>query len=256
MRTAHRSVAHPAPGCGSLSTAGLLAGEFALSHRARPRGAHHEHPSRRCSPAFRPLHGCQASRLAVSGAARVRVGLSAGPPTCESSSGIPRKIRIVTAVTAFSAPRAPRVPPLRHAHGRIEAPTGNPSHCCSQPTAAAGRRTTRSRSRQQRRRAHRRVGAPSATWALSALSRGAHTPFRGTVDAVPSATVVCQASSRQATRGHSGRNFVTAPNSLRALRQIDSKKPPRYTRRLRIGPLPGGFLFPEWVAFFTGIRNK
>ena len=36
----------------------------------------------------------------------------------------------------------------------------------------------RSRSRQQRRRAHRRVGAPSATWALSALSRGAHTPFR------------------------------------------------------------------------------
>lgn len=144
MRTAHRSVAHPAPGCGSLSTAGLLAGEFALSHRARPRGAHHEHPSRRCSPAFRPLHGCQASRLAVSGAARVRVGLSAGPPTCESSSGIPRKIRIVTAGTAFSAPRAPRVPPLRHAHGRIEAPTGNSSHCCSQPTAAAaaGRRTT------------------------------------------------------------------------------------------------------------------
>ena len=58
-------------------------------------------------------------------------------------------------------------------------------------------------------------------------------------------------------RKDSGRKAATTPNSLRPVRadrQVDSKKPPRYTRRHRIGPLPGGFLFPEWVALFTGIR--
>ena len=43
---------------------------------------------------------------------------------------------------------------------------------------------------------------------------------------------------------------------LLTARQIDSKKPPRYTAQHRVGLLPGGFLFPEWAAFFTGIRRQ
>ena len=39
-------------------------------------------------------------------------------------------------------------------------------------------------------------------------------------------------------------------------RQIDSKKPPCYAAQHRVGPLPGGFLFPEWVALFTGIHSQ
>ena len=42
---------------------------------------------------------------------------------------------------------------------------------------------------------------------------------------------------------------------LLTARQIDSKEPPRYTAQHRVGPLPGGFLFPEWVALFIGIRT-
>ena len=38
--------------------------------------------------------------------------------------------------------------------------------------------------------------------------------------------------------------------------QLDSKKPPRYSRGVRVGP-PAGWLFiPEWVALFTGIRTE
>lgn len=44
---------------------------------------------------------------------------------------------------------------------------------------------------------------------------------------------------------YSGWNVVTAPNTLSARRPIDSKKPPSYTHCHRIGPLPGGALFPE-----------
>ena len=50
------------------------------------------------------------------------------------------------------------------------------------------------------------------------------------------------------TREHSGRTVVITPSSLRGHRQIDSREPPCYTRCHRIGPLPGGSLFLEWVA--------
>ena len=98
--------------------------------------------------------------------------------------------------------------------------------------------------------------SPSATWALSALStRCSHTvPGHRRCGSLRHRRLPGLLSTGHPRTLWPERRYRSALPSR--TRQIDSKKPPRYTRGHRIGPLPGGFLFPEWVAFFTGIRKE
>lgn len=184
----------------AFKPAAILAGEIALSHRTRPGGAHHA-PSRRRSQASRPSPcPVRHRRLAVSGPLASELASqppSAGLPIPRGYSRVPPKIRIVPVNAVGSARSA--TPAC--AWTAIEATRGQSSGCCSQPTAAAGRRTT---GRDRGSSGGMRTGAPAhrrsvATWHPPPYHGGAHT-VPGSVDAVPSATVVYQASSGQATR--------------------------------------------------------
>ena len=211
------------------------------SHRTRPSGARHEH-RRGAGLRHTGRVSVPAGTIVWLSAVRSRQSwpLSRLPNPARILQ-VPQNIRIVP-VNAVGSVRS------GHSSVRMDPNRGNPrpsSGCCFPPDCRSGHPQHRSRSRQQ--------AAPCAPSRRGACV--AHT-VPGSVDAVPQPTVVYQASFGQAQPEHSRRNVATAPNSLRARRQIDSKKPPRYTRRHRVGPLPGGFLFPEWVAFFTGIRRK
>ena len=189
-----------------------------------------------------PSSGCQRS-------ARVRVGLSAALSGPSNPAGILQG----APENPNSARQRRWLRAVRHSGVRMDRNRGNPrtivgllfpADCRCRPP------DHRSRSRQQRRHAHRRTGAPALRRdvAPSALSRRrSHS----------SGLRRCGSLSHGGVPGflwaghpeHSGRNVVTAPNSLHARRQIDSKKPPRYTRCHRIGPLPGGSYFRNgWVC--------
>ena len=154
----------------AFKPAAILAGEIALSHRTRPSGAHHP-PSRRRSQAIRPSPcPVRHRRLAVSGPLASELASqppSAGLPIPRGYSRVHPKIRIVPVNAVGSARSA--TPAC--AWTAIEATRGQSSGCCSQPTAAAGRRTT------GRDRGGMRTGAPSRRGTLRPIT-AALTQFR------------------------------------------------------------------------------
>ena len=95
--------------------------------------------------AFGPLHGRQAPPPGRQRAARRQSRPLSGPalPNPRGYSRVPPEIRIVPVNAVFSAPLAPRGPPLRRPHGlQSRQPACSRRVAVSEPTAAAGRRTT------------------------------------------------------------------------------------------------------------------
>ena len=91
------------------------------------------------------------------------------------------------------------------------------------------------------------TGTPSASWHPPSLHGLAYT------DPTPGDAGSPASPCNRPPRKDSGRKAATTPTSLRAVRadrQIDSKKPPRYTRCHRVGPLPRWLFISGMGGFF------